>query len=171
MLKSLSLYDYNRITAQFRALQATLIDASSLIYLSRLNLLERLSKEVKLFTLPEIRAEARIDDQIIATINSPGGALSNDQKLIACAKKNRLPVISDDKNILLSVKRYRLPCFNSLMMINLLYFRKRISAIESKHYFRKLKHFAWYGEDVWQYGRQLFLRLKRQEDKSYETIS
>ncbi len=170
MLKSLSLYDYNRITAQFRTLREALIDASSLIYLSGLNLLERVSDEVNLFTLPEMLAEARIDDKITATINSPGGAMSNDQKLIACAKKHRLPVISDDKSILLSMKRYRLPYFNSLMMINFLYYRKRISASESKHYFRQLEHIAWYGDDVWQYGLQLFSRLKRQEDKSYEPI-
>jgi len=118
--------------------------------------LTALADTVNLHSPPEIIAETGFNDLNISPIACTSDSLSNDQKLITAALELRWPVISEDKNILLHMRRAELPYFNSLMMLNFLFFREKIDLKTHAMYIEQLKQHAWYSPHVWEYGKNIY---------------
>jgi hypothetical protein len=133
-----------------------LIDASSIIYMHKAGFLTELADTMNLYSLPEIVAEAGFTDLNIRLVTCTSSSSSHDQKLLTIALKLRWPVVSEDKSILLHMQRSKLPYFNSLMMLNFLLFRKRIDLKSHAVYFKRLKKFAWYSPQVWEFGKNIY---------------
>jgi hypothetical protein len=92
----------------------------------------------------------------LGSVTCISSSSSHDQELLTIALKLRWPVVSEDKSILLYMQRSRLPYYNSLMMLNFLLFRKRIDLKSHTVYFRRLKKFAWYSPQVWEFGKNIY---------------
>jgi hypothetical protein len=145
---------------QFDQLDKALIDASSIIYMDRADILEKLASSIRLFSIQEILSETGPAPKRIKPLIYNKTASSNDQKLISCALDLDLPIISEDKKILMAMKRAARPFYNSLMMLNFLLYRRRIENQQYIHYHLALKKFARYSDNIWQYGATVHAAIK-----------
>ena len=150
--------DYTRgqVLSQFQTLSRAVIDASSIIYMHKAGFFAELADTINLYSPPEIVAETGYAHLYISPVACPTNPLSNDKKLITSALKLRWPVVSEDRNILLHMQRSKLPYYNTLMMLNFLLFRKRIDLKSHAMYFKRLKKYAWYSPQVWEFGKNIY---------------
>jgi hypothetical protein len=118
--------------------------------------LTELADTMNLYSPPEMAAEAGFNNLNMSSVTCTSSSSSHDQKFLTIALKLRWPVVSEDKNILLHMQRSKLPYFNSLMMLNFLLFRKRIDLKAHAVYFKRLKKFAWYSPQVWEFGKNIY---------------
>ena len=136
-------------------LEAVAIDACSLIYLDRVQMLESLAAQVKLITLSSIVAESHLSDPPVTLIIDPNDSLNNDQRLYASAEKLNLPLLSDDGNLLRKANKAGRPHYNTLMMLILLFTKNTLSESELLRACSSLKSFARYQPTIWQYAETL----------------
>jgi hypothetical protein len=141
--------------AGFQQLERAIIDASSMIYLTKAGYFLLVSRALKLFTLPEILSEVGFSVENISLLE-PLPAVSNDKKLLVTAVAGSLPVISEDKRVLLGAQRAGLLFYNALMLLNLLLFRRVIDRFEYLNYLNQLKQCARYHPQVWRFGEKVF---------------
>ena len=156
--------NYQKVFSEFDALEAAAIDASSIIYMLKAGYLDDLAAEIRLFSPGPVISETGYDDlpvKPVAGINDAASdATSNDRLLVAYSLAHQIALISEDKKILMEIKRARRPYFNSLMMLNFLLFRNRISAGEHRVYFRRLANFAWYSPAVLAFSKSIFTAIR-----------
>jgi len=145
---------------RFDQLDKALIDASSIIYMDRVDILGKLASCIRLFSIQEILSETGPVSEHIKLLIHNQTASSNDQKLIACALDRDLPIISEDKKILMAMKRVARPFYNSLMMLNFLLYRRLINDQQYTQYHLALKTFARYGDDIWHSGATVLAAIK-----------
>ena len=145
---------------QFDRLDRALIDASSIIYMDRIDLLEILASAIRLFSIQEILSETGSVSKGIKPFDYHITAPSNDQKLIACALDSGLALISEDKKILMAMKRAARPFFNTLTVLNFLLYRRRIQNRQYLQYHRSLTQIARYSDDIWKYGAAVHAEIK-----------
>ena len=136
-------------------LEAVAIDACSLIYLDRVQMLESLAVQIKLITLSCIVAESHLSDPPVTLIIDPNDSLNNDQRLYALAEKLNLPLLSDDGNLLRKANKAGRPHYNTLMMLILLFTKNTLSESELLRACLSLKSFARYQPTIWQYAETL----------------
>ncbi|PID58359.1 hypothetical protein CSB45_04635 [candidate division KSB3 bacterium] len=151
---------------QFHELQEACIDASSLLYLSKIGCLETLRRAIELYSIAEILDEAGMSHDGFHLIACRKSDLSNDLRLLNCAIDRQAPLISEDKQLLLQARRAKLPYYNSLMMLNFLVFAQLLDAGEYACCHRKLQHNARYSESVWQYGDAVLRQIHERSIKS-----
>ncbi len=147
---------------QFSKLTKALIDASSIIYANKTGFLDLLGKTIRLYTIPEIFAETLQDQKNIQLIESHNHSSRTDDKLLAVAFDLNVPVISEDKKILIALEKENKPHFNSLMMLNFLFYKKEISTTGFHQKRDLLKDIAWYSQSVRDFGDSVFNSLKLQ---------
>lgn len=153
--------NYQKVFSEFDALDAAAIDASSIIYMLKAGYLEDLAAEIRLFSPGPVISETGYDNLPVRPVTAGiNDATSNDRLLVAYSLAHQIPLISEDKKILMEIKRARRPYFNSLMMLNLLLFRNRISAGEHRVYFRRLANFAWYSPAVLAFSKSIFTAIR-----------
>lgn len=152
--------DYRKVFSEFDALDAAAIDASSIIYMRKAGFLSDLAEEIRLFSPGSVIRETGYDDLPVRPVTGGRSSESSDRQLVACSLAFRIPVISEDKKILMAIRRARLPYFNSLMMLNFLLFRGRISAADHGVRFRRLLDFAWYSPAVLAFSRSVFTAVR-----------
>lgn len=152
--------NYQKVFSEFNALDAAAIDASSIIYMSKAGYLDDLAAEIRLFSPGPVISETGYDDLPVKPLAGINDAKSNDRLLVAYSLAHQIPLISEDKKILMEIKRARRPYFNSLMMLNFLLFRSRISAGDHRVYFRRLADFAWYSPAVLAFSKSIFTAIK-----------
>ncbi len=140
------------VLIQFKELKKALIDASSIIYAHKVGAFELLQANLELVTTPDVVAEAGKDADGITLIDCSATAGSVDERLVGCALRNNLPVISEDKKILSKLKQTHLPYFNMLMMLNFLVYIYAIDDDQYPHYRALLQKIAWYSPKIWYYG-------------------
>jgi len=136
-------------------LKAVAIDACSLIYLDRVQMLESLAAQVQLITFPCIVAESRLSDPPVTLIIDPNDELCNDQRIYALAEKLNLPLLSDDGDLLRKADKADKPHYNTLMMLILLLTRNALSKSELRRACSSLKSFARYHPTIWRYAEIL----------------
>ncbi|OQX95181.1 hypothetical protein B6I21_06775 [candidate division KSB1 bacterium 4572_119] len=151
-----SSFEQYKILRKFDRLTKALIDSSSIIYMKKAGFLNLLSEHVSLFTIEEIAREVGEELSNINIIESDFNQNSNDNKLINCAITNRLCVISEDKKLLLKLEKEKLDYYNSLMILNLLLYRKKISLEQYYNYQTRLKVVSRYSDEVWRIGKFVF---------------
>jgi hypothetical protein len=146
------------IPRQFQKLKKALVDTSSILYMGKIGILENLASVLKLATIPEVLKECGPSAPLnhLEVLNFYRSTLtSTDNRLLAVVKQLQLPVISEDKRIIKRTIEEGLDCYNSLMMLNYLIYRKKISKTDFEIAGEKLMEIARYSEDVWEYGRSL----------------
>jgi len=147
---------------QFTQLQAACIDASSLIYCSKIGLLDLLQQSLRLYTLPEIIAETRFQHLNLTLIPSTPSESGADQKLFFCAIQQQLPLISEDKQLLRQAEQHGLHYYNTLMMLNFLLYQRLMAQEEYHAYLNKLRPIARYSPAIWHYGAQVYELIMRE---------
>ncbi|MFH2002109.1 MAG: hypothetical protein ABIK28_20715 [Planctomycetota bacterium] len=148
--------DPSELIPQFESMDRALIDASSMIYLSKAGCFDRLGMVIRLHALAEIIEEAGECPESVLTVRSPYPRLSNDEKLIACAVEMQLPVITEDRRIVLRLAGKNHPVFNALMMLCFLAHKKAVDGREYSRFLEALEKVAWYGPKVWEFGRRVY---------------
>lgn len=151
------LINMEEILRKFDKLSASFIDASSIIYLKNIDLFDRLSKKLKLFSISEIIMETGYEDLSIEIYQHEiKEKLSNDEKLVECANLQKTPVITEDKRVINLAKKCQIDYYNTLMIINYLLYKDILTDAEYKERYNKLIDYAWYSDDVLQYGRFIY---------------
>ena len=133
------------------------IDASSMIYLLKIGLLSTLGAEVKLVSTPQVIEETGWPHlPVSAELPRPSlygdGDVSNDDSLVLLAESRRSPVLSEDYELLMNAKEAGLEYYNTLMILNYLLLKKRISPAEYPEYLDRLKECSHYSEKVMTHG-------------------
>ncbi len=155
----------NDILLAFSRLKQALIDTSSIIYTQKADYLTVLGKTIQLYSIPEVITEIKTEAVGVRIIRHPGStSLSTDRKLVSCALKNRMAVISEDRGILKAMQRAEAPYYNALMMLNFLLYSQRIDDDGYQNYLDALRRIARYSNEVWEFGRQLHAAVKSKID-------
>ena len=149
------------VLAQFKQLSKALIDASSIIYAHKAGFLNLLQANIELVATPEVIAEAGAEAADIEVLHCDTKSGSVDEKLVYCALKNNLPVISEDKEILSQLKRTNLPYFNVLMMLNYLVYLDAIDRDQYLQFYTSLQSFAWYSPKIWAHGKSVHRAIQK----------
>jgi rRNA-processing protein FCF1 len=144
------------VIKQFKELEEALVDASSVIYMTRTDFFDVLLDTLALSSPACILDELGTGFDGIRSIDCPGKHLTNDERLVACAREHGLPVISEDKKILHALEREGIPFFNALMMLHFLLFKRKIDLEKHGNSLEKLKKIAWYDKKVWAFGEEVF---------------
>ncbi len=147
-----------KILNDFENLKEAWIDASSIIYLEKIKLLEIISKQIKLYTIDKIIGEIGFIPEDINIKKIKETALADDLLIKECINNKNI-IISDDYEILKKIEKCNLPFFNSGMLICFLYFKQVINKKEFKYYRDKLRKIAYYSDVVWKYIDETFLAL------------
>ena len=149
------------VIQQFKALDQAVIDACSMIYLNKLQLLPLLAKQIQLFTPQLIFEETGFGEQKgIIVKESPNFSLP-DKQLMAMALQLNLPLISDDGQVLKVAQKMKLTYFNSLMMVIFLYFKKEINFSTLQQKKVQLLNLAYYAPWIARAGEQLITELSQ----------
>jgi hypothetical protein len=143
------------LMSQFHRLDAAIIDASSIIYARKVGILPCLSRMIRLFSTPETIEEAGEDAIGVNRLDCDTPLVSNDRKLILCASRFEFAIISEDRQILAAARREGISYFNTLMMLNFLLSVETIDDRAYGRYLEKLRQIAWYGPEIWEFGRNI----------------
>jgi len=96
---------------------------------------------------------------------------TTDVLLVRQAAISHAAVFSEDKKILMAAGRHGLEYYNTLMIVLALYCRREISRDRCDLLLADLKIFARYGDNVWDYGRQVFAFLvERENDQLFSNM-
>ena len=130
------------------------IDTSTLIYLERLGLLNRIATLYRLLVVPQVLQEfdRSLPAQIICVQAPPGDA---DQALCPVASSHQLAVLSDDKHVLTLARSAGVVYFNTLMLLLLMLHNEQLSVAQCRAFLFKLFTFARYSDAVRSFGEQL----------------
>ena len=157
-----------KVFFEFKKLKEAIVDASSIIYMKKAGFFDELEDYLQLYSLKEIIEETGFNDLKVNLIQSGSKLLSNDEKLIDAALRQKIPVISEDKKILIQLEKKGISYFNALMMLHFLLFKKKIDTEAHSVYLNRLKRIARYsdyviefGEEVYKEVRSLFLRAQK----------
>ena len=131
------------------------IDTSTLIYLERLGILNRIATLYRLLVVPQVVQEfdRSLPAQILCVESPPGAA---DQALCPVAFDHRLAVLSDDKHVLTLARSAGLVYFNTLMLLLLMLYHEQLSVAQCRALLLHLFTFARYGCAVRSFGEQVF---------------
>ncbi len=145
-----------KVFHQFDNLKKAVIDASSVIYMDKAGFFPLLAANVSLITIPEVLKEINSRSAKIQIAPSEDLIGPTDEKLVACAFQLNLPIISEDRKILQAAFERKMDYFNSLMMLNFLFYQQLLSEQELRSYLENLREIAWYGNEIWEFGVRLF---------------
>jgi hypothetical protein len=147
------------IREQFNGLHRAAIDACSIIYLLNTGVFESLAVVLSLVTTEDVFKETQWPRLPVEVKPSPLEARSNDHGLFLLAKAEGIPLISDDGEVLKMAKDSGMEYYNSLVMVNYLYFKGRITVEEYPLYRDRLLEKAHYSSRIIKRGEQIFTDL------------
>jgi hypothetical protein len=153
------------------------IDTSSLIYLSKIELLHTTALALHLMTVPKVvKAFGSLSDfQPIKLIDLKKIDKKNeelDSYLVEIAKNLQLPIVSEDKKMLMQAKRSGLAFFNTLMIMNFLIFKKVINQTEYQAALVRLREEAYYDEAIFEYGKKIYEKvIEKNMDTAFKSTS
>ena len=147
--------EIERVLMRLERLKAAIIDASSIIYITKSGFFHELSGAIRLSTIPAVVNEVQMPGLEIQVVDSDGTEPDTDRQLVAAAVSMRSPVISEDRAILLSCRKRGIEFYNAYMMLILLRLRRLIE----EHAFRQLRprliDVAYYGKPVLDYAEAI----------------
>ena len=149
------------ILHQFETLDRAIIDTSSVIYLSTIDLLKATTKNLHLITVAGVVKETGEDAlfkniEIVDIFSKTDARTDTDQCVVNMAVHLKIPVISEDKKVLMNAKRAGLAYFNSLMILNFLLYKGVIQKDFYGKSLHRLKQSAHYSEDVYRFGKTVY---------------
>ena len=137
------------------------IDTSTLIYLDRLELLERVTAVFSVATIAGVIREFGWSPEGVTVYSTGKGA--TDLLLVKRAVLLNAVVLTEDKKVLRDAERHGLEYYNTLMIVLALYCREEIGREQCGGLLAQLKNFAHYSKDVWAYGEKVFALLVQRE--------
>ena len=140
-----------------------LIDTSTLIYLDKLALLDRVVAVFSVATIAEVTREFGRTPKGVAIY--PAGEGSTDRLLVKQAVRCHAVVFSEDKKVLRHADRCGLEYYNTLMIVLALYARGEIDSNGCASLLGRLENFARYGENVWAFGRRVLAEHYRKNER------
>ncbi len=150
-------------------LKSAVIDSSSVIYLQKLGLLKMVSDTVQLYAPLAVLNETKLDNAQIQEVDYNLNEYSSaDDQVLAIAVGMHYPLISDDKKILQQARGAGADYFNTLMIVLLLFLRGYLSKHDTERKMQLLEQIAWYGDWIWEYGRQVFEAVELMSNKNRE---
>jgi hypothetical protein len=149
--------EIKKVLNEFDELKSAYIDASSIIYLYKIKALDIVQSNINLMTISEMLKEVSIGEIKISLADiSVNKICSNDMKLVQSAFIKKVPLISDDKKVLKTAGRLGLKYYNSLIILNLLLYKKVID-IKAYNFFKEnLLSLAWYSDKVKEFCERLY---------------
>ncbi|AFG38710.1 hypothetical protein [Spirochaeta africana] len=145
---------------RFAQLQRLVADSSSLIYLDRLGQLQSVMQVLELVSVPGVAEETGFALDLPLFTDLPAGA-SVDQRIIAAARQQQLPVLSDDRHILRAAEGSGTGFYNTGMILCYLRYRGRLDAPRAQAAWQQLESFARYAGPIRAYCRQLLQHLDK----------
>ena len=136
-----------------------LIDTSTLIYLEKLVLLERVVSVFSVATIGEVIREFGCTPKGVTIY--PAGEGATDRLLVQQAVRCNAVVFSEDKQVLRYADRCGLEYYNTMMIVLALYGRGEIDSGVCASLLGRLEEFARYGENVRAFGKQVLAALDR----------
>lgn len=127
------------------------IDASSIIYMLKVGILGYVSAEMVLFASEGIEREVGWPRLPLQKVSVPH-ELSNDESVIYIAEKKEIPLLSEDREVLGEARERGIPFYNTLMILNYLLLKGRVSSIEYDEYLSRLKEISRYSQEILDYG-------------------
>lgn len=131
------------------------VDASSLIYMLKIGILGYAAAEMEMRACPCILKEVGWPHLPVKTVMKNFGSISNDDTVLALSEYERIPLLSEDYEILKGAEDRGIPYFNTLMILNYLLFRKRVTSEEYSEYLKRLKEISRYSQDILDYGEAI----------------
>lgn len=131
------------------------IDASSIIYLLKVGILGYVAAEIDLYATPQVLDEVGWPHLPVKSFIIENDSMTNDETVVELGKKRNISVLSEDREVLLNAGNKGLNYYNSLMILNYLLLKKRISINEYPQYLERLKEISHYGSDILDYGSLL----------------
>ncbi|MDC7232144.1 MAG: hypothetical protein PQJ58_02840 [Spirochaetales bacterium] len=138
------------------------IDASSMIYHLKIGLLGSLAAEVRLLSTPQVFEEVLWPHLPIEPIALEEEGVSNDDSLLLLARREGIPLVSEDKEILMNAREEGLEYYNSLMMLNYLFLKGRVTLQDYPEYLDRLMECSRYSADVLAYGKAVYTLIAAQ---------
>jgi hypothetical protein len=145
--------------AFLKGISALCIDASSMIYHLKTGLLGSLAAEVRLISTKQVIAEVGWPHLPVTSYMLEEEATSNDESLLFLARREGLPLLSEDKEILKNARDEGMDYYNTLMMLNYLFMKKRITAEEYPEYLERLKDCSHYSQAILDYGDAVYFLI------------
>jgi len=140
----------------FSGIDEISIDASSIIYSLKVGILGYLSAEVSLISTEAIIEEVQWPRLPVKSHKIFENAeMTNDESVVELAKIQSCPVLSEDKEVLENARKNGLHYYNTLMMLNYLLLKQRITKKEYPEYLQRLIDISHYSEDILEYGTLL----------------
>lgn len=145
--------ELERITRDLEALKAAVIDASSMIYLGKLECLERAATVLELRTVPPALRETGFEAPGVVAIDV--GVETADDALLELAVSRSSALISEDRKLLVRADRAGLSYYNTLMVLALLVLRGNMTSAEYQGVTARLPEVTRYHPRVVEFGRQV----------------
>lgn len=156
---SFILPDPIHLVQELRRLNAGIVDTSTLIYLEKIKLLNKVVKSFQLTCPVQVEREfGRCLTGMTVLFDCPG---KTDQAVVALARQLGLPVLSEDKQILMECRGDKISHYNTLMILLALLCQDVIRAAEYEKAYKKLRQAARYSPGVWQVGEKVFCLFVR----------
>ena len=120
-----------------------------------------LSDNLKLFSIKEILNETGFNNLAIEIYkHNIKNDISNDEKLVKCSIKKKLPVITEDKKVLNLAKNSKIEYYNTLMILNYLLYKDIINIVQYDFNYNLLIDYAWYSTKVLDFGKIIYKEIK-----------
>jgi hypothetical protein len=145
--------ELERITCDLEVLEAAVIDASSMIYLGKLECLQRTATVIELWTVPPALREVGFEAPRVVAIDV--GLETADDALLELAVSRSCALISEDRKLLARADRSGLRYYNTLMILALLVLRGNMTAAEYHGATARLPEVTRYHPRVTEFGLQV----------------
>ena len=151
---------------QFVHFTQAVIDTSSLIYLQEIEMLRLTANWLQLWTIPAVVRElgGSENDYPVHLIDPDTvrkGPESVDQALCRVAAELQMPVISEDRQILMRTRALNLPFFNTLMVLNFLFYKDSLDLSTYQTALARLRSIARYSSKIYEFGGKVFTEINR----------
>jgi len=128
------------------------VDASSLIYMLKIGVLGYAAAEIQFLANPSIIEEVGWPHLPVRSCGQKQERVENDDTVIDLAASKKIPLLSEDLGILKKAKERGIPFFNTLMILNYLLLKGRVSREDYDLFLDRLKDISHYSSEIFLYG-------------------
>ena len=150
-----------QVVSQFRELKKALIDASSMIYMTKAGYLNLVTDCLELHSPKKVIQETGYENLKIHELIVDDIFDSADQLLVFNAFRLGWPLITEDQGIIRQLETQKTPYFNALMILEFMYWKRVLSHRSYIGHHRKLLKHAWYSSEVLEFCDAVHQILER----------
>ncbi len=139
------------------------IDACSIIYQLRTGLLGSLAAEVALISTPSVIKEVDWPHLPVTPVDEENSDETNDRNLFLLARGRNIPLMTEDLELIKAAWKEGMEHYNSLMMLNYLLLKGRVTEEEYPEYLERLTSYGRYSREVLEYGAEVYRLIRSQK--------